>query len=100
MANAWMVADLKMCVQSAAKSAFYRAPMVRLFSAAVKPRRSHWLRLEQPKTRRNLIPTPEAKRKRNFCSIITFRTSQWEKPVESAVQAGGKSVTEPWRNGR
>jgi hypothetical protein len=76
-----------------AKSAFCRARTARRFSPAAKPRPSRSPRSAPATTRRNLIPTPAARPRRNSSCTTTSRISPSAKPAASAVRAAAKSAT-------
>jgi polyribonucleotide nucleotidyltransferase len=86
------------CARFPAKSASCRARTARRFSPAAKRRRSRWPRSAPATTRRNLIPTPAARPRRNSSCITTSRISPSAKPAASAARAAAKSATARWRN--
>ena len=97
-ASASTVARLTPSVRSPAKSAFCRAPTARRFSPAAKRRPSRSPRSAPATTRRNLIPTPAARPRRNSSCITTSRISPSAKPAASAARAVAKSATARWPN--
>ena len=59
---------------------------------------SRWSRSAPAKTRRNLIPTLAATRRKNSFCTTTSRISPSAKPAASAARAGAKSATARLRN--
>ena len=70
------------------------------FSRAAKRRPSRSPRSAPATTRRNLIPTPAARTRRNSSCITTSRISPSAKPAASAVPAAAKSATARSPNAR